>query len=193
MVTFTLSQRVWVFPKLRAIRAIRVSLAYVLTCKTCVNFSFLRTNVPIKAKKLLLRMERGHKINHIYIHNIYIYIYIYTHTHVLSFPGLISVARVNEQRTTDVTRVLKAPGAEPCQNACGAYYIYIIYSIIIYYYILLYYYIIIYYYIIYILLLYIIILYIIIYMQYYYIYYIQYYIQYVLYIIHFRYFTLFYI
>ena len=77
MVTFTLSQRVWVFRKLRAIRAIRVSLAYVLTCKTCVNFSFLRTNVPIKAKKLLLRMERGHKINHIYIHNIYIYIYIY--------------------------------------------------------------------------------------------------------------------
>ena len=107
MVTFTLSQRVWVFPKLRAIRAIRVSLAYVLTCKTCVNFSFLRTNVPIKAKKLLLRMERGHKINHIYIHNIYIYIYIYIyilyhiyiypHTHVLSFPGLISVARVNKQ------------------------------------------------------------------------------------------------
>ena len=97
MVTFTLSQRVWVFPKLRAIRAIRVSFAYVLTCKTCVNFSFLRTNVPIKAKKLLLRMERGHKINHIYIHNIYIYyIYIYPHTHVLSFPGLISVARVNE-------------------------------------------------------------------------------------------------
>ena len=41
-------------------------------------------------------------------------IYIYPHTRVLSFPGLISVARVNEQRTTNVTRVLKAPGAEIC-------------------------------------------------------------------------------
>ena len=38
---------------------------------------------------------------------IYIYIYIYPKIHVASFPGLISVARVNEQRTTDVTRVLK--------------------------------------------------------------------------------------
>ena len=47
---------------------------------------------------------------------IYIYIYIYPQTHVSSFPGLISVARVNEQRTTAVTRVLKAPGAELCQN-----------------------------------------------------------------------------
>ena len=45
--------------------------------------------------------------------------YIYPHTRVSSFPGLISVARVNEQRTTDVTRVPKAPGAELCQNACG--------------------------------------------------------------------------
>ena len=53
---------------------------------------------------------------YIYIH---IYIYIYPQTRVSSFPGLISVARVNEQRTTDVTRVLKAPGAELCQNACG--------------------------------------------------------------------------
>ena len=47
---------------------------------------------------------------------IYIYmhidIYIYPHTRVSSFPGLVSVARVNELRTTDVTRVLKAPGAE---------------------------------------------------------------------------------
>ena len=51
---------------------------------------------------------------------IYIYIYIYIQTSVSSFPGLISVARVNEQRTPDVTRVLKAPGAECCQNACGA-------------------------------------------------------------------------
>ena len=37
--------------------------------------------------------------------------YIYPHTRVLSFPGLISVARVNEQR--------KTPGAELHQNACG--------------------------------------------------------------------------
>ena len=40
------------------------------------------------------------------------------HTRVSSFPRLISVAQVNEQRTTNVTRVLKAPGAELCQNAC---------------------------------------------------------------------------
>ena len=45
--------------------------------------------------------------------------YIYPHTRVSSFPGLISVARVYEQRIPDVTRVLKAPGAELCQNACG--------------------------------------------------------------------------
>ena len=59
---------------------------------------------------------------YIYLYNIYvhnIYIYIYPHICVLSFPGLISVARVNEERTTDVTRVLKAPGAEHCQNFCG--------------------------------------------------------------------------
>ena len=47
------------------------------------------------------------------------YVYIYPHTRVSSFPGLISVARVNKYRTTDVTRVLKVPGAELCQNACG--------------------------------------------------------------------------
>ena len=47
------------------------------------------------------------------------YIYIYPHTRVSSFSGLISVARVNEKRTTDVTRVFKAPGAELCQDACG--------------------------------------------------------------------------
>ena len=45
---------------------------------------------------------------------IYIYIYIYPQISVSSFPGLISVARVNEQRTTAVTRVLKAPDAELC-------------------------------------------------------------------------------
>ena len=33
--------------------------------------------------------------------------------------GLISVARVNEWRTTGNIRVLKAPGAELCQNDCG--------------------------------------------------------------------------
>ena len=56
---------------------------------------------------------------------IYIYIYIYTRLYICiyirvsSFPGIISVARVNEQRTADVTRVLKAPDAELFQNACG--------------------------------------------------------------------------
>ena len=55
----------------------------------------------------------------------YIYIYIYPHTRVLSFPGLISVARVNEQRTTNVTRVLKAPGAEICLYIYIYIYIYI--------------------------------------------------------------------
>ena len=52
----------------------------------------------------------------------YIYIYtiiLYPQTSVLSFPRLISVAQVNEYRTTDVTRVLKAPGAELCLNTCG--------------------------------------------------------------------------
>ena len=53
---------------------------------------------------------------YIYIH---IHIYIYPDTRVSSFQGLISVARVNEQRTNDVTRVLKVPGAELCQNAYG--------------------------------------------------------------------------
>ena len=37
---------------------------------------------------------------------IYKYIYIYPQTRVSSFPRLISPARVNEQRTTGVTRVL---------------------------------------------------------------------------------------
>ena len=49
----------------------------------------------------------------------YIYTHTHTHTHVSSCPGLISVARVNEETTTDVTRVLKTPGAELSQNACG--------------------------------------------------------------------------
>ena len=43
---------------------------------------------------------------------------IYSQTRVSFFPGLVSVARVNELRTTNVTRVLKAPGAELCQNSC---------------------------------------------------------------------------
>ena len=54
----------------------------------------------------------------IYIY-IYIYIYVYPHAHVSSFRGLISVAQVNKHRTTGVTRVLKAPCAELCQDACG--------------------------------------------------------------------------
>ena len=49
----------------------------------------------------------------------YIYIYIYIHPRVSSLPGLISVALVNEHRTTDVTRVFKTPVSELCQNACG--------------------------------------------------------------------------
>ena len=44
---------------------------------------------------------------------------IYPQTRVSSFTGLISVARVNEQRTTDITRVLRTLGAEICQSACG--------------------------------------------------------------------------
>ena len=60
-----------------------------------------------------------------YIHYHYKYKYIQyilrknIQTRVSSFPGLISVARVNEYRTTDVTRVLKGQSAEFCQNACG--------------------------------------------------------------------------
>ena len=37
---------------------------------------------------------------------------VYLQAHVSCFPGLISVAWVNEERLTDVARVLKAPGAE---------------------------------------------------------------------------------
>ena len=37
----------------------------------------------------------------------------YPQTRVLPCPGLISVARVNKWRATDVTRVFKAPSAEP--------------------------------------------------------------------------------
>ena len=43
----------------------------------------------------------------------------YPHTRVFSCPGLISVTRANMKRTTDVTRVLKTPGAELSQNACS--------------------------------------------------------------------------
>ena len=45
----------------------------------------------------------------------------YIQTRVLSFPGLITVAWVNEKRTTDVTRVPKAPGAEALPKClwCG--------------------------------------------------------------------------
>ena len=60
----------------------------------------------------------------IYIIPLYVHTYIYTiilypQASVLSFPRLISVAQVNEYRTTDVTKVLKAPGAELCLNTCG--------------------------------------------------------------------------
>ena len=44
---------------------------------------------------------------------------LYPQTHVLPFSGLISVAQVNYQRTTDATRVIKAPGAELHPNACA--------------------------------------------------------------------------
>ena len=47
------------------------------------------------------------------------YLLFYIYIRVSSFPELVGVARVNQQRTTDVTRVLKARGAELCQNACG--------------------------------------------------------------------------
>ena len=43
---------------------------------------------------------------------------IYLQTYVLSFPGIIRMAQVTKWRTT-VIRVLKAPGAELCQNAWG--------------------------------------------------------------------------
>ena len=47
-----------------------------------------------------INFNRHCLINNIYMRkiyiNIYIYIYKYPHTRVLSFPGLVSVARVNE-------------------------------------------------------------------------------------------------
>ena len=58
-------------------------------------------------------------ISLLYIHTAYIYIYVYIYIYISSFPGLISVARVNEQRKADATRVLKVPGAELCQIVCG--------------------------------------------------------------------------
>ena len=65
----------------------------------------------------------------LYIYDIciYIYIYIYPHTRVSSCPGLISVARVNEQRTTDVTRVLKTIYIYIYVNIYKYIYIYNIY------------------------------------------------------------------
>ena len=47
MVTFTLSQSAYEFAKLRAIRVMRASVAYVLTYQTRANFSFLCANVPV--------------------------------------------------------------------------------------------------------------------------------------------------
>ena len=54
------------------------------------------------------------------------YLLFYIYIRVSSFPELVGVARVNQQRTTDVTRVLKARGAELCQYI-DIYYIYYIY------------------------------------------------------------------
>ena len=50
---------------------------------------------------------------------IYIYIYIYPHTTYTCFvlPRTHQCGSVNDERTTDVTRLLKAPGAEVCQSA----------------------------------------------------------------------------
>ena len=59
-----------------------------------------------------------------YIYNKYIYIY--PQARVSPCPGLISVAQINEQRTTDVTREPKAPGPELSQNNIYIY-IYIVY------------------------------------------------------------------
>ena len=51
---------------------------------------------------------------------LYIYIYIYISTDIcFVLPRTHQLVRVNEYRTTDATRVLKAPGAELCQNAYG--------------------------------------------------------------------------
>ena len=63
MVTFTLSQRVWVFAKLPAIRAMRAKVFYVPTCQhakrlstshffvpacqSCASFSTWRADLPI--------------------------------------------------------------------------------------------------------------------------------------------------
>ena len=55
----------------------------------------------------------------IYPYKYICYISIDQQTRFSSCSRLISVARVTEQRTTDVTRVLQAPGAELSQNACG--------------------------------------------------------------------------
>ena len=65
------------------------------------------------------------------------YIYIYKQTLVSSFTGLISVARVNEYRTTDLSTVFKTPGAELIYTFIYMYniYTYIIYIIYIYIYI----------------------------------------------------------
>ena len=51
MITFTLSQSVWEFVKLRAIRAMRLVWSMcpcvnLPTCQKRANFSFLRANVP---------------------------------------------------------------------------------------------------------------------------------------------------
>ena len=75
------------------------------------------THVPkcMSCHKAIVVITRRAHCFHDYI---YIDIY-YPHTRVSSCPGLVSVARVNEYRTSDVIRVLKTPGVELSQNACG--------------------------------------------------------------------------
>ena len=44
---------------------------------------------------------------------------VYPRARVSPFPGHITVARIIVEYITHITRVLKAAGAELCQNACG--------------------------------------------------------------------------
>ena len=78
-------------------------------------------NVTMKCQFLFLS-ENLRNMYQVFLRT-YLYINTHTHTHTntcVSFlPGLISVARVNEQRITDLTRVFKAPSPELCQNAFG--------------------------------------------------------------------------
>ena len=94
------------------------TLTKQISCKCKCKFYRTKCNSSSKSNSDKCRCEYKNPKEH-YVCNLYIYIYIYIYTRVSSFHGLISVARANEYRTTYVTRVLKAPGAELCQNACG--------------------------------------------------------------------------